>query len=406
MSIPFLTFTCDSCDYYSSSLVTFGEFLWNYDGQTFNFDRQLGLCQDCKEIVAMEKLPDPDVMDRARKIHATYTGPRLFLFQEKDEARCLASQEGFNVLDRVMELRRPPVCLKCGGNDVQPLVLPEVPDGAKLTDMTLTNLELKHPGCAGQLQVEGSGGLRLGLNPVTYYFGIDGKAFATLQDSPSPREEKLPPPPRLTTKLPTRSQDWRPDWGTFVKRGKAVEITFEDPELDVLSEVDVVEEWEGGFRIYGYACSDVLYWGDLFEGEFDGRNSIHFKRLLDRPEYHHFSGGLPPLGASVPHTQREWTNKFPYLKRAIQAGGYWEFHALFGLYVVIPKNCLSDFPEFEGQTADILNEPPDDVEILKPHPVSHEGRISIRGLNSYGSSIDAEKDRKRRIRKLINKMPD
>ena len=115
MSIPFLTFTCDSCDYYSSSLVTFGEFLWNYDGQTFNFDRQLGLCQDCKEIVAMEKLPDADVMDRARKIHATYTGPRLFLFQEKDEARCLASQEGFNVLERVIELRRPPVCLKCGG---------------------------------------------------------------------------------------------------------------------------------------------------------------------------------------------------------------------------------------------------------------------------------------------------
>jgi hypothetical protein len=272
--------------------------------------------------------------------------------------------------------------------------------------MTLTNLELKHPGCAGQLQVEGSGGLRLGLNPVTYYFGIDGKAFATLQDSPSPREEKLPPPPRLTTKLPTRSQDWRPDWGTFVKRGKAVEITFEDPELDVFSEVDVVEEWEGGFRIYGYACSDVLYWGDLFEGEFDGRNFIHFKRLLDRPEYHHFSGGLPPLGGSVPHTQREWTNKFPYLKRAIQAGGYWEFHALFGLYVVIPKNCLSDFPEFEGQTPDILNEPLDDVEILKPHPVSHEGRISTRRLYSNGSSIDAEKDRNRRIRKLINKMPD
>ena len=406
MSIPFLTFTCDSCDYYSSSLVTFGEFLWNYDGQTFNFDRQLGLCQDCKEIVAMEKLPDADVMDRARKIHATYTGPRLFLFQEKDEAKYLASQEGFNVLERVMELRRPPVCLKCGGSDVQPLVLPEVPDGAKRTDMTLTNLELKHPGCAGQLQVEGSGGLRLGLNPVTYYFGIDGKAFATLQDSPSPREEKSPPPPRLTTKLPTRSQDWRPDWGTFVKRGKAVEITFEDPELDVFSEVDVVEEWEGGFRIYGYACSDVLYWGDLFEGEFDGRNFIHFKRLLDRPEYHHFSGGLPPLSASVPHTQREWTNKFPYLKRAIQAGGYWEYNALFGLYVVIPEKCLSDFPEFEGHTPDILNEPPDNVEILKPQPVIHEGRISTRRLYSSGSSVAADKDRNRRIRKLISKMPD
>ena len=405
MSIPFLTFTCDSCDYHSSSFVTFGEFLWNYDGQTFNFDRQLGLCKDCKEIVAMEKLPDADVMDRARKIHATYAGPPLFLFQEKDKAKYLASQEGFNVLERVMELRRPPVCLKCGGSDVQPLVLPEVPHGAKRTDMAQTPLGVKHPGCGGQLQVKDSGGLRLGLNPVAYYFGIDGQAFATLHDAPSPREEKLPPPPRKPLKSPTRSR-WRPDWGAFVTRGKEVYITFDDPELDVLPEVDVVEAWEGGFRIYGYAFSDVLYWGDLFEGEFDGGSSVHFKRLLDRPEFYHFNGGLPPLGASVPHAQVEWTNKFPYLLRAIQAGGYWEFNALLGLYVVIPEKCLSDFPEFEGHTPEILNEPPDVVEILKPRSVSHEERISTRRLYSNRASIVAEKDRNRRIRKLISKMPD
>ena len=405
MSIPFLIFTCDSCDYHSSSFVTFGEFLWNYDGQTFNFDRQLGLCQDCKEVVAMEKLPDPDVMDRARNIHATYTGQRLFWFQEKDEAKYLASQEGFNVLERVMELRRPPVCLTCGGSEVQPLVLPEVPDGAKVTDMALTPLGVEHPGCGGQLQVEGSGGLRISLNPVTHYFGIDGKAFATLRDSPSPREEKLPASPRLTTQHPTRSQDWRPDWGAFVKRGKAVAITFDDPKLDIFSEVDVVEEWDGGFRIYGYALSDVLYWGDLFEGEFDGSNSIHFKRLLDRPEYCHFSGGLLPLGTRVPHAQREWTNKFPYLQRAMQAGGYWEYNAPFRLYVVIPEKCLSDFPEFDKHSPDILNEPPDNVKIRKRQPLSHEGRMSSHRLYLNRSSAAADKDRKRRIRKLISKMP-
>lgn len=406
MSIPFLIFTCESCDYHSSSFVTFGEFLWNYDGQTFNFDRQLGLCQDCKEVVAMEKLPDPDVMDRARNIHATYTGQRLFWFQEKDEAKYLASQEGFNVLERVMELRRPPVCLTCGGSDVQPLVLPEVPDGAKGTDMALTPLGLEHPGCGGQLQVESSGGLRISLNPVTYYFGIDGKAFATLRDSPSPREEKLPALPRLTTKRPTRSQDWRPDWAAFVKRGKAVEITFDDPKLDVLPEVDVVEEWEGCFRIYGYAFSDVLYWGDLFEGEFDGSESIHFKRLLDRPEYLHFGGYYLPRNAPAPSTQKDWVKKFPHLQRAVQAGGYWEYNALFGLYVVIPEKCLLDFPEFEGHSPDILNEPPDIFEILKPPPVSHEGRMSSRRLYSNRSSAVADKDRKRRIRKIISKMPD
>ena len=359
MSIPFLTFTCDRCDYHSSSFVTFGEFLWNYDGQTFNFDRQLGLCQDCKVIVAMEKLPDADVMDRAKEIHSTYTGPRLFRFQVKDEAKYLASQEGFEVLERVMELQRSPVCLQCGGSDVQPLVLPELPDGAKRTDMALTPLGVKHPGCGGQLQVKGSGGLRLGVNPVTHCFDIYGRALETPQDSLSTRITELSSPPTHTSiKGPTRSQDWRPDWETFKKKGKAVEITFDDPELDIFfSKVDVVEERDGFFRIYSYAFSEVLYWGDLFEGEFDGRNSLHFTRLLDRPEYYHFSGGRPPIGASVPHTEAEWISKFSYLERVFQVGGYWEYNELFGLYVVIPKKCLPDFPEYESQAPLILKEP-------------------------------------------------
>lgn len=406
MSMPFLRFTCERCDYHETSFVTSGTFLWNYDGQTFDFACQFGVCQDCEAVVAMEYLPDADTMDRAKEIHSTYKGPRLFWFQEKDEAKCLASQEGFNVLERVMELRRPPVCLKCGGSDVQPLVLPEVPDGAERTDMALSNLEVKHPGCGGQLQAEGSGGMRLGLNPVTYYFSIDGKAFSKLHHGPSPREEKLLPPPRLTTPAPTRSPDWRPDWGTFVKRGKAVEITSKDPELNVLPEVDVIEEWEGCFRIYGYAFSDVLYWGDLFEGEFDGHGSIHFKRLLDRPRYLHFVGIFPPWNAPVPYTKKDWGKDFPYLQRAMRVGGYWEYNAAFGLYVVIPEKCLSDFPEFEGQAPEILNEPPDDDEILKPQSVSHEGRMTTRRLYSNRSSIVADKDRNRRIRKLINKMPD
>ena len=191
MSIPFLTFTCDSCGYHETSFVTFGRFLWNYDGQTFNFDRQLGLCQDCEAIVAMEDFPEPQEFEEARKLHPELCGKFVNPFTAS-YARQLASREGFEVLERVMELRRSPVCLKCGRSDVQPLILPKVPDGATRIDMVLTNLEVKHPGCGGQLQVEGSGKLRIGVNPVTYYFGIDGKAFATSHNSPSPRSEKLP----------------------------------------------------------------------------------------------------------------------------------------------------------------------------------------------------------------------
>ncbi len=180
MSIPFLTFTCDACEYSESSFVTFGQFLWNHDGLLFRFDRQLGLCQTCREIVAMEALPDPDVFERAREMHPGLSGQFVNPLTQ-EHAKCLASQEGFAVLERVMELNRPPVCLSCGGDDVQPLELPKVPEGEKLTDIGRTNLGVKHPGCGGNLMVAGSEGLRLGLNPVTYYYDICGKHLATLR---------------------------------------------------------------------------------------------------------------------------------------------------------------------------------------------------------------------------------
>lgn len=104
-----------------------------------------------------------------------------------------------------------------------------------------------------------------------------------------------------------------------------------------------------------------LYWGDLFEGEFDGNGSIHFKRLLDRPRYLHFGGILPPRNAPVPSTNNDWIKDFPYLQRAMRVGGYWEYNSSFGLYVVIPEKSLSEFPDFEEQTPEILNEPPDGV---------------------------------------------
>ena len=180
MSIPFLTFGCDACDYSESSFVTFGRFLWKHEGEIFQFDRQIGVCQDCEGIVAMEVLPDPAEFARARDMHPKLSGEFVNPLTE-DRAKLLACQTGFAVLERVMELNRPPVCLNCGGDDVHTLELPKVPKGEKLTNIGRTNLGVKHPGCAGNLQVEGSGGFRMGLNPVTYYYDISGKHLATLR---------------------------------------------------------------------------------------------------------------------------------------------------------------------------------------------------------------------------------
>lgn len=75
----------------------------------------MGLCDDCNEIVAMERFPAPNVLDRAKELHAEYTGKPRDLY-ERDEAKNIARQKGLAVLERVMELNRQPVCLVCGGS--------------------------------------------------------------------------------------------------------------------------------------------------------------------------------------------------------------------------------------------------------------------------------------------------
>ena len=177
MSITFLNFTCDKCSFKGDSLVTFGGFYWSDKEKTFQIDQQLGLCSDCDGIVAMEKLPDSYTMKRARGIRKDYTGQPLFQLIEKDYAKYLASQEGFAVLDRVIALKRRPVCLKCGGNKVQAIELPSNASGS-----IPIKIGIKHTGCSGNLKVHGSGGFRLGMNPKKYIYDIYGGLHSTVED--------------------------------------------------------------------------------------------------------------------------------------------------------------------------------------------------------------------------------
>ena len=176
MSTDFLNFTCDKCSFQGDSLVTFGGFYWSYKEQMYQFERQLGLCSHCDEIVAMEKLPDSYTMKRAREIRKDYTGQPLFQLTEKDYAKYLASQEGFAVIDRVIALKRRPVCLKCGGYKVQVIELPSNAGGS-----IPINIGVKHTGCSGNLKVQGSDGVRLGMNPIKYIYDIYGKLTSTIE---------------------------------------------------------------------------------------------------------------------------------------------------------------------------------------------------------------------------------
>lgn len=174
MSITSLSITCTGCDFRGSSFATTGRFLWSHKGQTFQFERRLGLCLDCNKIVAIEDLPDFDTMGRARSIRRTYTGQPLLRLLEPDYAKYLASQVGFEVLEEVMALDRRPVCLECGNSAVQPIDRPE-----GVNSEAPVSLNLSHPSCAGTLQVQSSGGLRMSVRAKTNVYSIQGQLISS-----------------------------------------------------------------------------------------------------------------------------------------------------------------------------------------------------------------------------------
>lgn len=177
MSIPCIRIACTECNFRGDSLATFGCYLWQHEGNVFQFERQLGLCLDCNKAVAIEELPSSETMERARAIRRTYNGKPLLRFLEKDDAKYLASQTHFEILEAVCELKRLPVCLECGNSAIRQLELPK-----QIDNDTKVPLGLKHPWCAGTLEAHSSGGLRIGLNPITYTYNIYGRLLSTVNE--------------------------------------------------------------------------------------------------------------------------------------------------------------------------------------------------------------------------------
>ena len=127
--------------------------------------------------MAIEDLPDAETMERARSIRATYTGRPLLRLLEPDYAKYLASQVGFEVLEEVLALDRQPVCLECGKSAVRRIVRPE-----GVNSQAPVSLDLGHPWCAGTLQVQGSGGLRINVRTKTYIYNIYGQLLSTCDE--------------------------------------------------------------------------------------------------------------------------------------------------------------------------------------------------------------------------------
>lgn len=126
--------------------------------------------------MTVEGIPSQEMFERARDLHPSLKG-KISVILERDEAKWLAYQNDFDLLERVMKMNRPPVCLKCGADAVTPLTLPP-----EANSDTLKELGMIHPGCGGKLMVKGSGRMRISLWPITYFFDINGKFLTSLRE--------------------------------------------------------------------------------------------------------------------------------------------------------------------------------------------------------------------------------
>ena len=174
MSGAFCVIFCDACTYRTHSLIAVGSYFWRSGDREFRFRSGLGVCETCRGVVAIELFPSPELFEQARERRRSWMRRHLIGFG-RDQIGTLASQDGFEVLEEVIALRREPVCLSCG----QPAFV--TIDRGKLhetSDKTERPLGIAHPGCSGNLRIRGSGLNRISMAEITRVFDPRGKMIA------------------------------------------------------------------------------------------------------------------------------------------------------------------------------------------------------------------------------------
>ncbi len=163
MSIPTAVIECSTCDYQVAAVQTHGAFSWCDDtGNRAQLTRELGVCEDCACVVAIEKLPsESELQDMVAEVRATHPRPmkkgflsRLMGERKDDHPDWLKALDSMvpknpeSVLLALSEQKRRPLCLTCGSTNIAPLNLPQRDDLSETLEYTT---RVKHPGCSGVL---------------------------------------------------------------------------------------------------------------------------------------------------------------------------------------------------------------------------------------------------------------
>lgn len=156
MQQPFLIFTCNHCGQETTSQLLEGICVWrDRNGLEAPVPRQLGVCYDCASVVAIEKLPTQQEVERAvRKVKPASRGTLMPWRQRvvqplQSELDVLVSDaDTLEVLLTVMKLRSRPLCLTCASPNVE--ILREI---NFFEDGRPSSTKSAHPKCSGTIFV-------------------------------------------------------------------------------------------------------------------------------------------------------------------------------------------------------------------------------------------------------------
>ena len=164
MSVPSYSILCNQCDYKSSSRASHGRYFYKDDEDQFNLERQLGWCNGCQSITAIEDFSDTSKaaskirseLESIRRDTGTIFSNILNVLFKSRREWIDSTIETINSYAKYIELAKARTgqerCLKCSSY----VVVPYKPakEGGNLDVNGFMyhgerNTDFVHPGCGG-----------------------------------------------------------------------------------------------------------------------------------------------------------------------------------------------------------------------------------------------------------------
>jgi len=165
MSVPSYSILCNQCDYKSSSRASHGRYFYKDDEGQFNLERQLGWCNGCQSITAIEDFSDTSKaaskirseLESIRRDTGTVFANILNVLFKSRRAWIDSIIETINSYAKYIELAKARTgqerCLKCSSYVVVPYKPAKEGGGFKEKGDFMYHGEyqtdFEHPGCSG-----------------------------------------------------------------------------------------------------------------------------------------------------------------------------------------------------------------------------------------------------------------